>query len=79
MVQDSAFSSPHLDIVGKRIRHKWVAEYGKEEWYCGCILSLVPGTIEWFNSDQINVRQSDNFWSNIARDSTKLDLSGQNV
>ena len=24
-------------------------EDGKEEWYCGRILSLVPGTVEWFN------------------------------
>ena len=48
-LQDSTVSSPHLDLVGKRIRHKWVDEDGKEEWYCGCILSSVPGTIEWFN------------------------------
>ena len=38
----STVSSPHLDLVGKRIRHKCVDEDGKEEWYCGCILSLVP-------------------------------------
>ena len=48
-LQDCTVSLPHLDLVGKRIRHKWVDEDGKEEWYCGCILSLVPGTIEWFN------------------------------
>ena len=47
--QDSTVSSPHRDLVGKRIRHKWVDEEGKEEWFCGCILSLVPGTLEWFN------------------------------
>ena len=41
--------SPHLDLVGKQIRHKWVDEDGEEEWYCGRILSLVSGTVEWFN------------------------------
>ena len=49
LLQDSTVSSPHLDLIGKRIRHKWVDEDGKEEWYCGHILSLVSGTIEWFN------------------------------
>ena len=47
--QDNTVSSPHQDLVGKRIRHKWVDEYGKKKWYHGRILSLVPGTIEWFN------------------------------
>ena len=48
-LQEDTVLSPHLDLVGKRIRHKWVDEDGKEEWYCGRILSLVSGTVEWFN------------------------------
>ena len=48
-LQDSIVFSPHLDLLGKRVRHKWVDEDGKEEWHYGHILSLVLGTVEWFN------------------------------
>ena len=43
--EDIELSSSHQDLVGKRVSHKWVDEDGKGEWYCGHILSLVPGTV----------------------------------
>ena len=36
-------------LIGKRIRHRWKDSDGSEEWYYGRILSLVPGTDNWFN------------------------------
>ena len=36
-------------LVGKRIRHRWCNPDGTEQWYTGCILSVVLGTTEWFN------------------------------
>ena len=39
----------HESLVGKRIRHRWEDSDGSAEWYYGRILSLVPGTDDWFN------------------------------
>ena len=47
----------HLDLltvgqetlIGKRICHQWKDSDGLEQWYYGNILSLVPGTNDWFN------------------------------
>ena len=36
-------------LVGRRIRHRWCNPDGTEQWYTGRILSVVPGTTEWFN------------------------------
>ena len=36
-------------LVGKRIRHRWKESDESEQWYYGRILSLVPGTDDWFN------------------------------
>ena len=36
-------------LVGKKIRHRWCDPDGTEQWYSGRILSVVPGTTEWFN------------------------------
>lgn len=36
-------------LIGNRIRHRWKDLNGSEQWYYGRILSLVPGTDEWFN------------------------------
>ena len=73
---DSTDSSAHLDLVGKQIRHKWVNEDGKEEWYAGRILSLVPGTIEWFNVQYDGEAEvlTLNLYSDI--DSGDLDVMG---
>ena len=36
-------------LVGKKVRHRWCNLDGTEQWYTGRILSVVPGTTEWFN------------------------------
>ena len=36
-------------LIGKEILHKWKDEDGQERWYKGRVLSLVPGTTDWFN------------------------------
>ena len=36
-------------LIGKRICHRWKDSDGTEQWYHGNILSLVPGTNDWFN------------------------------
>ena len=36
-------------LVGKKIRHRWCNPDGTKQWYTGHILSIVPGTTEWFN------------------------------
>ena len=36
-------------LVGRRIRHRWCNPDGTEQWYTCRILSVVPGTTEWFN------------------------------
>ena len=41
--------SRNESLVGQRIRHRWVDCDGVEQWYYGKILSIVPGTDEWFN------------------------------
>ena len=48
-LQDNTVSSPHQDLVGKRIRHKWVDEYGKEKWYRGHILTWFLEQLNGFN------------------------------
>ena len=57
------FSSPDLSsstresLVGKRIRHHWCNADGTEQWYLGKVLSLVPGTDDWFNVEYENESQ----------------------
>ena len=36
-------------LVGKCICHKWRESDGSESLYYGKILSIVPGTTDWFN------------------------------
>ena len=36
-------------LIGRRIRHRWKDSDGSEQWYLGRVLSLVPGTDNWFN------------------------------
>ena len=36
-------------LVGKKIRRRWCNPDGTKQWYTGRILSVVPGTTEWFN------------------------------
>ena len=36
-------------LIGKEIYHKWKDVDGEERWYKGRVLSLVPGTTEWYN------------------------------
>ena len=36
-------------LIGKEINHRWKSEGGVERWYRGTVLSLVPGTTDWFN------------------------------
>ena len=40
--------SEAADLVGKRICHRWLVA-DDEEWFTGLILSVVPGTNNWFN------------------------------
>ena len=57
------FSAPelslcaHESLVGKRIRHRWCNADGTEQWYLGRVLSLVPGTDDWFNVEYDNESQ----------------------
>lgn len=45
----SPFRASQESLVGKRICHRWKDSDGTEQWYYGNILSLVPGTNDWFN------------------------------
>ena len=36
-------------LIGKQIFHRWKDVDGKEKWYKGQVLSLVPGTTDWYN------------------------------
>ena len=45
----SPFRASQESLVGKRIRHRWKDSDGTDQWYYGNILSLVPGTNDWFN------------------------------
>ena len=36
-------------LIGKRIHHRLKDSSGTELWYYNTILSLVPGTTDWFN------------------------------
>ena len=36
-------------LIGKQIFHKWQDVDSKEKWYKGQVLSLVPGTTDWYN------------------------------
>ena len=40
--------SEAADLVGKRIYHRWLVA-DDEECFTGLILSVVPGTNNWFN------------------------------
>ena len=43
------FVASQEGLIGKRIHHRWKDSSGTELWYYGTILSLVPGTTDWFN------------------------------
>ena len=45
----SPFTATQESLIGRRICHKWKLSDGSEQVYYGKILSLVPGTIDWFN------------------------------
>ena len=36
-------------LIGKQIFHRWKDMDGKEKWYKGQVLGLVPGTSDWYN------------------------------
>ena len=36
-------------LIGKQIFYKWTDVDGKEKWYKGQVLNLVPGTTDWYN------------------------------
>ena len=36
-------------LIGKIIFHRWQDVDGKEKWYKGQVLGLVPGTTDWYN------------------------------
>ena len=36
-------------LIGREIYHKWKDEDEEERWYKGRVLSLVPGTTEWYS------------------------------
>ena len=59
-------------LIGKEILHKWKHEDGQEVWYKGRVLSLVPGTTDWFN---VKYDGEDNILSlNLLFDIEKGDL-----
>ena len=43
------FVATQESLIGKRICHKWKQPDGTERFYYGQVLSLVPGTTDWFN------------------------------
>ena len=43
------FIASQENLVGRYICHKWKDTDGYEQLYYGKILSLVPGTTDWFN------------------------------
>ena len=45
----STLTANYQSLIGKEILHKWKHEDGQEVWYKGRVLSLVPGTTDWFN------------------------------
>lgn len=45
----SPFIATQESLIGRRICHKWREPDGSEHLYYGKILSLVPGTTDWFN------------------------------
>ena len=45
----SPFVATQESLVGRRICHKWRESDGSESLYYGRILSVVPGTTDWFN------------------------------
>ena len=45
----SPFVAAQESLVGRRICHKWRESDGSESLYYGKILSIVPGTTDWFN------------------------------
>ena len=36
-------------LIGKQIFHRWKDVDGKEKWYKGQVLNLIPGTTDWYN------------------------------
>ena len=45
----SPFIATQESLVGRRVCHKWRESDGSESLYYGRILSVVPGTTDWFN------------------------------
>ena len=60
-------------LVGKKRRRRWCNPDGTEQWYTGRILSVVPGTTEWFNV-QYDGEQELNLYTDI--DNGDLDIIG---
>ena len=65
-------SSTNESLVGKRIRHRWTDVNGTEQWFLGRVLSIVPGTDDWFNVEYDN--ESDVLSLNLMEDIEKGDL-----
>ena len=49
VASSSPFIATQESLVGRRICHKWRESDGSEHLYYGKILSIVPGTTDWFN------------------------------
>ena len=49
VVNARAVATNYQSLVGREIYHKWKDEDGEDRWYKGKVLSLVPGTTEWYN------------------------------
>ena len=49
VVSSSPFIATQESLVGRRICHRWRESDGAEHLYYGKILSIVPGTTDWFN------------------------------
>ena len=59
-------------LIGKSMNHKRKNQDGEERWYKGEILSMVPGTTEWFN---VKHDEEDNILTlNLYLDIEKGDL-----
>ena len=49
VITPGTLSTNCQSLIGKEIHHRWKDQDGEERWYKGKVLSLVPGTTEWFN------------------------------
>ena len=49
VVNTKAVVTKYQSLVGREIYHKWKDKDGEDRWCKGKVLSLVPGTTEWYN------------------------------